>query len=88
MHSWAGLYNAAALYTHHQYIAGFLMVERSLTPEFSGCATTTQSKIKVTLKHKEDYLPPELGVAILGSIPGLYVHNDGSCLRDAEANPD
>jgi len=37
--------------------------------------------------QRGDYLPPELGVAILG-LP-WYPHDGGSCLRDAgKANPD
>jgi hypothetical protein len=34
----------AALYTHHQYIAGFLMVERLLTVRFSFVITILKSR--------------------------------------------
>jgi hypothetical protein len=38
----------AALYTHHQYIAGFLMVERLLTVRFSSFVITILKSMKET----------------------------------------
>jgi len=56
MHSWAGLTTQAALYTHHQYIAGFLMVGAFAHVFWVRDYDSDQNKGNVldrVLKHKE-----------------------------------
>jgi photosystem I P700 chlorophyll a apoprotein A2 len=71
----------AALYTHHQYIAGFLMVERLLTVRFfvrDYDPEINENVLARMLDHKEAIISHLSWVSLFLGFHtlGLYVHND------------